>query len=47
MKTKVYYETPVLSELELAQEGVLCSSEREGGIDQLQDKYDWSDMWNK
>ena len=46
MKTKVYYETPVLNEVEFNQEGILCASERQGGIDQLQETHDWSGMWN-
>jgi hypothetical protein len=46
MDKKVFYVTPDLSEVEFNQEGVLCSSERNGQIDQLENKYDWSDMWN-
>ena len=46
MNKKVNYETPVINELEFVNEGLLCSSEQNGGIDQLEDGYDWSDMWN-
>lgn len=45
MEKKVFYVSPVLEELEIAQEGVLCSSERNGGIDQL-NEIDWSGIWN-
>ena len=47
MNSKLFYETPVLTEVELEQEGVLCSSDRNGGIDPLDPGHDWSDMWNK
>lgn len=46
MDRKVFYVTPDLREVEFNQEGVLCTSEGSGQIDQLNDKYDWSDMWN-
>ena len=46
MTKKFNYETPVMEKLELVQEGVLCSSERNGGIDLLNPTIDWSDIWN-
>lgn len=46
MNKKVFYETPELIEQEFVSEGVLCSSDRLGGIDQLENGPDWSDMWN-
>lgn len=46
MDKKLFYETPYLKEVEFNQEGVLCTSERGGSIDDLNPKYDWSDMWN-
>ena len=47
MNSKEFYVTPVITEVELEQEGVLCSSERNGtGIDPLNPGQDWSDMWN-
>ncbi len=47
MNKKVYYETPVANELELRSEGVLCSSDKLGGIDNLTPGNDWSDdLWN-
>lgn len=47
MDRKVFYVSPDLKEVELMQEGVLCASERTGGIDDLSPRYDWSDMWNE
>ena len=47
MNKKVNYETPEVRELEFANEGVLCSSDRNGGIDNLTPGQDWSDMWNQ
>ncbi len=46
MDKRDFYVTPRLDEVEFKQEGVLCASERGGEIDQLETKYDWSDMWN-
>ena len=46
MDMKTLYFSPELREIELNQEGVLCTSERGGSIDDLNPKYDWSDMWN-
>lgn len=46
MDKKVFYVTPDLSEVEFNQEGVLCTSESDGQIDQLKEGPDWSDMWN-
>ena len=46
MNIKEFYVTPAIIEVELEQEGVLCSSDRTGGIDQLTPGNDWSDMWN-
>ena len=46
MNKKNFYTTPYIKEVGFASEGILCSSERSGGIDQLEEKYDWSDMWN-
>ena len=46
MNKKNFYETPAVKDVEFASEGILCSSERQGGIDQLEEKYDWSEMWN-
>ena len=46
MDKKVFYVTPALNEVEFNQEGVLCTSEKEGQIDQLEEGPDWSDMWN-
>lgn len=46
MNKKVFYVTPDINMVEYTSEGVLCASERYGGIDQLEEKYDWSDMWN-
>ncbi len=44
---KIFYVSPDLNEVEISQEGILCSSSRKGGIDQLNDKFDWSDdLWN-
>jgi hypothetical protein len=45
MDKLINYETPELKELEFVNEGVLCSSDSLGGIDQLENGYDWSDMW--
>ena len=47
MNSKEFYLTPVITEVEFEQEGVLCSSERNAtGIDPLNPGHDWSDMWN-
>jgi hypothetical protein len=47
MIKKVNYESPLINELEFVSEGVLCSSDREGGIDNLTPGNDWSDdLWN-
>lgn len=47
MIKKVNYETPLAKELELVSEGVLCSSDKEGGIDDLTPGNNWSDdLWN-
>ena len=46
MNIKDLYVSPVSMQVEINQEGVLCASVRDGGIDQLDNKYDWSDMWN-
>jgi len=46
MNKKIFYVTPDLKEVVLEQEGLLCASEREGNIDPLNPKYDWSDdLW--
>lgn len=46
MDKKVFYVAPYLTEVELNHEGVLCASDRNGQIDQLEDKYDWADdLW--
>lgn len=45
MDKKVFYVTPELVVLGFRQEAVFCASERNGNIDQLNEKYDWSDMW--
>ena len=47
MKSKVFYLAPAIREVEFEQEGVLCSSERNGGIDSLKEGHDWSDRWNQ
>ena len=46
MDVKVFYVAPEVNIVELKSEGVLCASQRDGQIDQLEFKYDWSDMWN-
>lgn len=48
MIIKDFYVSPVSMEVEISLEGILCASERGGGIDQLNEKpeHDWSDMWN-
>ena len=46
MNRKCTYVTPETGVLEFNMKTVLCTSERNGEIDQLTDKYDWSDMWN-
>lgn len=46
MDKKVFYVSPDLVEVELNPEGVLCTSESDGQIDQLKEGPDWSDMWN-
>ena len=46
MDKKIFYETPCFKEVEFDFKQVLCTSEPEGDIGQLVDKYDWSDMWN-
>ena len=47
MNRKEFYESPAIMEVEIVQEGVLCSSDRDAtGIDPLNPEYDWSDMWN-
>lgn len=46
MDVKVFYVAPEVNMVELKPEGVLCASQRDGQIDQLEVKYDWSDMWN-
>lgn len=46
MDMKTLYFSPELREIELNQEGVLCSSDRDGSIDNLTPGPDWSDMWN-
>lgn len=46
MNKKSFYVTPNIKDVEFTSEGILCSSECQGGIDQLEEKYDWSDMWN-
>ena len=46
MIKKVNYECPLAKELEFVTEGVLCSSDREGGINNLNPGNDWSDdLW--
>lgn len=46
MNKKVNYETPAVKEMEFVNEGVLCSSDRSGGIDDLKTVYDWADdLW--
>lgn len=46
MDKKVFYVAPDLTEVEINLEGVLCASDRNGQIDQLEDKYDWADdLW--
>lgn len=46
MDKKVFYVAPDLTEVELNHEGVLCASDRNGQIDQLEDKYYWADdLW--
>lgn len=44
---KMFYVTPYVETIELNAEGVLCASQTDGLIDQLNGKYDWSDelMW--
>ena len=46
MKSKVFYETPELYELELEQEGILCLSDADGGINPLTPNHDWSNLFN-
>ena len=46
MDKKVFYVTPQLAMLEFKPGDVFCASVRNGQIDQLNEKYDWSDMWN-
>ena len=43
MNKKVFYVTPCINEVELDLEGVLCASDKNGQIDQLNNKYDWSE----
>ena len=46
MDKKVTYVAPQLETLELKTEGILCASQGDGQIDQLNNKYDWSeDLW--
>ena len=46
MNKKIFYVSPDLKEVVIDQEGVLCTSDRDGGIDPLEKKYDWSDeLW--
>lgn len=47
MKSKVFYVTPELNKLELDLEGIICSSDRNGNIDPLDQAHDWSDYFNK
>ena len=46
MNIKFFYVSPTIKEVEFVQEGVLCSSDRNGNIDSLKEGYDFSDMWN-
>ena len=46
MNQKSIYETPCFKEAEFELKAVLCTSEREAEIEELVDKYDWSDIWN-
>lgn len=48
MQKKDFYETPSLKEVESDLNAVLCTSEREGEVQDLVDKYNWSwsDMSN-
>lgn len=46
MDKKVFYAAPELVVLGFKPEAVICASERNGNIDQLNEKYDWSDMWD-
>lgn len=47
MNKKDFYVAPEVKELEIVAEGVLCSSDRNGGIDDLTPGHDWSDdLWN-
>lgn len=46
MNSKDFYDTPIITEVELQHEGLLCASETSGGIDPLNPEQDWSDMWN-
>ena len=46
MSKKNFYETPCFKEVEFDLKAVLCTSEREAEIDQLEQAYNWSDMWN-
>ena len=46
MSKKSIYETPSSQVVEFELRGVFCTSERVGDIDPLQEKYDWTDMWN-
>jgi len=48
MKHTGLFIAPELKELELNAEAVLCTSERDGSIEQLEEAYDWSsDMWGR
>ena len=41
MSKKNFYETPCFKEAEFELKAVLCTSEPEGTIIELEDKYDW------
>lgn len=46
MDKKDFYATPYLAVLEFKLEVAFCASQKNADIDQLEEKYDWSDMWN-
>ena len=47
MNKKVFYVAPAINEVEFVQEGVLCSSDRNGTVDPMTDGPDFSDMWGQ
>ena len=46
MNKKMFYVAPAVEEMELMQEGVLCTSGGVGQIDPLKDGEDLSGMWD-